>query len=208
MSDGLFTSEGPQQTVSSGMPASHHRIPWGTLALETFSIVLGVLLALGVNEWREQRATDARVAVALHSIHAELSWNRDFLQHRLQYYARMAQTLDSLETAHPEIPLSSMNVQGWRGLSPPVLRASSYDAAIATEALVEMDFEIANAIAQVYHVQAFYMKAVDKFLDIFVARQAADTGRMRSIFNEMTTMGNEVLQAYENVLPILAPEKE
>ena len=55
------------------MPASdktqaRSRRPLGPLLLEVFFIVLGVMVALAANEWRENRALDKRTDAALENI--------------------------------------------------------------------------------------------------------------------------------------------
>ncbi len=53
--------------------------PIQKLAIEVFSIVLGVLLALGVNEFREQRLHQAQAESAMHNIELEIQSNLEFL---------------------------------------------------------------------------------------------------------------------------------
>jgi len=55
------------------------KLPIQTLLIEVFSIVLGVLLALAMNEWREQRAHQSQVKAALQNISHELRSNLDVL---------------------------------------------------------------------------------------------------------------------------------
>jgi hypothetical protein len=50
-----------------------------SLAVEVLSIVLGVLLALGVNEWNENRIHSKNADKALRDIHAELLLNQKVL---------------------------------------------------------------------------------------------------------------------------------
>lgn len=59
--------------------SGHRKLPIQTLLIEVFSIVLGVLLALAMNEWREQRAHQSQVKAALQNISHELRSNLDVL---------------------------------------------------------------------------------------------------------------------------------
>ena len=49
------------------------------LVIEVFSIVLGMLLALAVNEWSEQRSQQSQAESALQNISNELRSNLEFL---------------------------------------------------------------------------------------------------------------------------------
>ena len=55
------------------------RLPIQTLLIEVFSIVLGVLLALALNEWREQHSHQSQADSALQNISNELRANLELL---------------------------------------------------------------------------------------------------------------------------------
>lgn len=59
--------------------SGRRKLPIQTLLIEVFSIVLGVLLALAMNEWREQRTHQSQVKAALQNISHELRSNLDVL---------------------------------------------------------------------------------------------------------------------------------
>jgi hypothetical protein len=69
-----------QENISEKRNTPRYRkLPIQTLLIEVFSIVLGVLLALGMNEWREQRAHQSQVKAALQNISHELRSNLEVL---------------------------------------------------------------------------------------------------------------------------------
>ena len=71
------------------MQATHQRsINWRTLLLEAFFIVLGVMLALGANDLREQRNNVRDAATALESIRDELAaWQTANVTGTISYMA-------------------------------------------------------------------------------------------------------------------------
>ncbi len=76
------------------MQATYQRsINWRTLLLEAFFIVLGVVLALGANNLREQRSNVQHAATALESIRDELETNRQAVDNALAYHAHLSDTL-------------------------------------------------------------------------------------------------------------------
>ena len=52
----------------------------GAVLIEMLPIVLGVLLALGANEWNEQRIQENRANEALEKIALEIKQNQKFMQ--------------------------------------------------------------------------------------------------------------------------------
>ena len=54
------------------LKTKRERMPIQTIVIEVVSIVLGVLLALGVNEWRAQRSQQRQADAALVNISNEL----------------------------------------------------------------------------------------------------------------------------------------
>jgi len=57
------------------MTEKQRKIPWGRLALEMLSIIIGVLVALAVDEWNEEREYRQQARTALENIHQELEKN-------------------------------------------------------------------------------------------------------------------------------------
>jgi len=55
------------------------KLPWQTILIEIFTIVLGVMLALALNQWRENRNNDALVNIALENVLRELESNQEVL---------------------------------------------------------------------------------------------------------------------------------
>ncbi len=68
-------------------------IDWRTLMLEVFFIVLGVVLALAANDWREHRSNLRHASTALESIRDELDANRQAVDNALAYHAHLYDTL-------------------------------------------------------------------------------------------------------------------
>lgn len=173
------------------------RINWAGLLLEAMSIVFAVLLALGVNEWREARREQQTVALALASIQREMEGNRLFLDRRLPYYQQVYTELDSLVAVHGEATsLRAVDVPSWRGFNPPILRRSSYEAAITTQAFSHMDFQTADALARLYSFQGFFEKLVEQVMAAALQGEYDTLREARLIFQEMNQVGGELKGYY------------
>lgn len=73
------TGDCDQSEADSGIAMTNSKT-LGRLALEVFSIVLGVLLALGVSEWQEERQRNERLQTGLANIASEPGSNLQILR--------------------------------------------------------------------------------------------------------------------------------
>ncbi len=72
---------------------AHSRRSLGRLLLEVFFIVLGVMVALAGNEWRENRALAKRTNAALENIRLEILRNQQTVQLRQPYHQAMRDSI-------------------------------------------------------------------------------------------------------------------
>ena len=77
---------------------ARYRRSLGPMLLEGFFIMLGVMVALAANEWRENHALAKRTDVALENIRLEILRNQATLQQRLPYHQAMS---DSIHVNYP-----------------------------------------------------------------------------------------------------------
>ena len=123
------------------------RWPLATLAIEVLSIVFGVLLALGVNEWRQNRANAELAERARTNLFAEIEANRNHLQiildQNLAFQRRMtaASSDDDDEVGYQ---------LAWG------LQDTAWNVARDTEALQYMPFETVYGFSAVYSFQQTY----------------------------------------------------
>lgn len=127
------------------------RLPLAAIGLEIFSIVLAVLLALGVNEWREARNNQQLAKTALRSVAEEARSNRSILKKRIAAHERLVDRLNNAQAAYFQgepfaDSLNSLDL----GLF--VMRRSAYESARASQALPHIDFAITNHLAKTEHI--------------------------------------------------------
>ena len=67
-----------------------------TLAVETISVVLGVVLALAANAWHDRRTHAAEAQEAMTAIRSELAVNDSVLHVKLIYHRAMLDSLTAL----------------------------------------------------------------------------------------------------------------
>ena len=96
------------------------RWPIQKLAIEVFSIVLGVLLALGVNEFREQRMHHKEAESAMHNIKLEIQSNQEFLTSLHENNAALLEAISDEENSEEGegnfIPGLQVDATAWKTL--------------------------------------------------------------------------------------------
>lgn len=162
-------------------PAPRRRLRWlrrgaidlGDVAVQIIAVVIGILLALFINNWVTERQQQNAVDVAVRAIHAELAANRAGLRKNAERLNRMATQLQSATENRNLAPRPCYQWPQWEGTGAVNLVDAAYQTAIATQALSHMPFEQAQRIAQAYGYQHFYQQAFSLFRSMFLTPATA-----------------------------------
>lgn len=95
---------------------------WFALGLEFFAILLGVLLALSVDEWREEREIQRNIDVAIERLNGEILENHEEIRQSLAIIEERFPKLAAVRTTG-ERPLSELTTE-FGGFSFPDLKDS------------------------------------------------------------------------------------
>jgi hypothetical protein len=139
----------------------YEAISLGDVALQIFSVVVGILLALFINNWSTARQERATVDTAMTAIRAELSANRTALRAHSARMFDMAKRTEEAPRNAGQPPRRCYEWDEWRGIGGLNLVDAAYQAAIATQALAHMPFEQASQVSQIYGWQRYFQKGFD-----------------------------------------------
>lgn len=128
-------------SAASDPPSS--RIPWLKLGVETFFVVLGVLLALALDEWRQGRRDQEVVRLALQNIRQEIQGNRIEARRALAHHHDLLRRLE----ATPGIGVA---------LKPAMIRNNAWQAAQSSQAAARMHFSSVAAFSKMEELQDAY----------------------------------------------------
>ena len=145
------------------------------MALEIFSIVLGVLLALGVSEWQENRNNAERAAVALSNIRAELQSNLDLLEIIYPNNKRIVEGISSGQAENPEDANVIPGVQ---------MRSSAWQTLGATGLSNFVEYELLIELSQLYAMIDVYKQTAYGFINANMSLAATATALDRSVDND------------------------
>jgi hypothetical protein len=120
------------------------------LLTESLLIVFSVLLALGVDEWRDGRKTQNRVDQALEGFSREVQSNRRAVANVLPYHQRLQRHYAGLTRTR----LHSMpQMEGFQGFRPANLEDAAWRTALATGVFGDMDYRTASLLSRIYTSQ-------------------------------------------------------
>ncbi|HEX8691960.1 MAG TPA: hypothetical protein VF746_06055 [Longimicrobium sp.] len=137
-------------------------LDWRPILLEAFFVVLGVVLALAANEWRQGAVNRREAATALAGVREELAANRRAVLESAEYHLRLGDTLTALvRSARPggppgAVPDPRLFDRGF--VHPAQLLSTAWDAASATDVVRHMDYGDVLTIARIYEEQRDYAR--------------------------------------------------
>lgn len=148
-------------------------LPFSALILLEIAVILvGVMLALLANEWRESRAIADSTQKALRSLASEMQHNHIQVVRTYTYYRSTLQQIDALKNIRSEeVTIGyGYELENWKGMALPMLRSSTYDMTVSTGVIKDIDFETADSLALIYNVQSV-IEQLDRAL---LARSVTD----------------------------------
>lgn len=122
------------------------------LLLESFFVVLSVVVALAVNNWRESRERVARADEARSAFANEIAANRDLLvsDDFLEHHRRLQATYAKAAAAGVADPGALFE----RGLHPPGLRDAAWRSFSTSGILADFRARDVLMLSDIYHAQA------------------------------------------------------
>lgn len=176
------------------------------MGIEVFSIVLGVLLALGVNEWRESRAEDELADRALAQIRSEAERNDRVVEDRYPYHAA---ALDSLQSYVVDLDpglgvedVSRARLGFPRGGQFAPLFSSAYEAARSSGALAHVDFETLSLLSSIYEMQQTLMDQDERVLNLLFSPINVQPGNFYYTLSLAPGLMRDVVNSEETLLEL------
>lgn len=163
--------------------------------VESVFVVGSILLALGVDQWSENRDFAELADQSLGIFEQEIIQNRARVEDVSPYHQGIRDILGQMmATPPPVIDLRRI----MEGLEPPVLLNTAWETALATGALTHMDFEAVRGLSLTYSIQ-----------ERFTTRSRADRPRIGGGDDQPAQQINEqVREAYEYMAALTGDEAE
>jgi hypothetical protein len=123
------------------------------LALESVLIVVSVLLAFGLNEWRMQRADAQLTRNVIEGLYLEIRSNLALLETMQPLHERLAKSIAAMDPAEignrPAFAvITEHRVDGGTLINPPA--EAAWQTAVSTGALRLLDYETVSVVSRIY----------------------------------------------------------
>ncbi len=176
-------------------------IDLGDLAVETFAVILGILIALTINNWSTSREKSEHLRQARAAIHDEVRTNREKLAELRDYYTGFISKAE-LQPSFTTLANACQYVDGWHGFQVPIPLSSAYETTLATGLLAQMDFAESRRIAELYAQQKWVTDFINRNLDWYIAvwsRAGAELPCAR-LFNDEKVIAERQIKVYDDYL--------
>jgi hypothetical protein len=191
--------------------AARTAAPW---LLEGIFIVVSVLLGFAATQYGERRANRELAQRAVTSLQAELEHNLATVEPYVDFHRRFAEALNSVGTAasdesgfqfylkvRPEVPKNAETDM-------PMLRRAAWDAALSSNALRLIDYDLIASLAEIYQMQDHLGAAIARapvgsqaFFD--PRERVAAVRQTQAALGEVMWAEQSLASMYRKQLPVL-----
>lgn len=192
------------------MPDSDRWRRWvPRLAVESVVVVFSILLALIVNEWRQEAEREERRERATAAIRAELLHNYRELRAVHPYHADLADTLLTLASSGAERVDGGVRPRGWT--LPTDLVSAAWAAARSTGTTSDLPYPLLLTLSRAYEEQARFQRNKNgltaEVLSLAIQRDRASLlgqpGGMAGVLSSISDWEALLLRQYERALDAL-----
>jgi hypothetical protein len=180
-----------------------------SLFIEVISIVLGVLLALGLSQWSEERQHRAQADVAIANILLEIGSNQTLL---VTIHDNNAATVSAMNNPSPGEEQSQNFIPGLQ------LQETAWEAFLSTGLSNYANYDDVLALSQLYSIQDIYKGAGRQLVEASMQVSAFAVVQEKEIdddqfqkqfliyFEMLTAIEEQLLLSYDEVVAELSSD--
>lgn len=182
------------------------------LLVESAIIVVSILLALTVDQWKQQQSEQKLALRSLQSFQQEILQNRARIEDITPYHGGLRTMLVQIDSAGTiQTPADFRRVIGFDGFQPPALLEAAWQTALATGTLTYMDYETVSALSLTYSLQRRFQQYSDVRMPTLIRNGSVTDGDMSTaIYSTITYLSelaeeeHELQAVYDQALEIIA----
>ena len=157
---------------------------------ESALIVVSILVALGLDEWREKREDDQTVQQALANFVREIGQNQSRIDDAAPFNQGLLNVLKS-RSEHNGIGSVDEFVNMVESYAPVVLQSTAWETALATGSLAKMDYNLVSALSLTYSLQNRYQVATRTgFAELTSPQNLSEEKLDLAIYNSVRYLGD------------------
>ncbi|MGB5246594.1 MAG: hypothetical protein WBN34_08595 [Woeseia sp.] len=175
---------------------------------ESALITLSILLALGLDEWREDRQNEEMIEQAMYNFLIEIRQNKARVDDAAPFNRGLS---DVLRRRHAEGGIASTSefVSIMESYSPAVLQSTAWETALATGSLAKMDYNLVTALSLTYNLQLRYQQTNRSGLELTSPQNLSSEKLDLAVYNsvrhldDVTRMETELAVVYEEAESVI-----
>lgn len=157
---------------------------------ESALIVVSILVALGLDEWRQNRQNAAVIRHALSSFLSEVQQNKIRVEDAMPFNQGLRLVLN-MHYVDNDIESVDEFVSMVETYSPVVLQSTAWETALATGSLAKMDYNLVSALSLTYSLQNRYQLASRGGFSELTSPQNLDDDRLKlAAYNSVRYLDN------------------
>lgn len=176
---------------------------------ESLLIMISILAALGLDEWRDNQQNDEIVEKAMSNFLSEIRQNKARVEDAAPFNKGLR---DVLDRRHQEGSVTSTDdfIAILESYNPVVLQSTAWDTALATGSVTKMDYNLVSALSLTYGLQERYQQATENgMVDLMGPKNLSSQGLELAIYNsiryldKVTAMETELGAVYAEAEELL-----
>lgn len=189
------------------------KLSWKKILLEALMIVLSVLLALFINEWKSNKNEQKETNIMMDNLLAEIKNNKDLLERLVPYhkavFEKVQQTAmnDSLATTFLKNGYFEWSSVAPRGVKQGDFQSIAWSIAKEEKIANRISFDESQLLFSVYEQQFRVLKTIDRIINILGSREIHREALIEESiivlaleWNEMIAQEEELGYRYEAAL--------
>jgi len=140
------------------MPSKSTSVWLPRVIFESALITVSILLALGLDEWRENREVENTIRQAMSNFLSEIRQNKARVDDAAPFNKGLHDVIDQRDK-QGDIRTMSDFIGIMDSYSPVVLQSTAWETALATGSLAKMDYGLVSALSLTYGLQSRYEQA-------------------------------------------------
>ena len=184
------------------MPSNATQVWLPQVFFESALIVVSILVALGLDEWREKRQDAEVVQHALSNFLIEIRQNSARIDHAAPFNRGLRQVLNQ-HYLDDDVTSVDEFVSMVEIYSPAGLQSAAWETALATGSLAKMDYNLVTALSLTYSLQSRYQVTTQSGMSELTSPQNLSEGKLKlAMYNsiryldQVTSMETELGLTY------------
>lgn len=188
------------------MPNSTFSVWFPRVLFESALITVSILLALGLDEWREDRQDEETVEIAMSNFLREIRQNKARVDDAAPFNRGLrnvlAQRFDDHAVGSPREMIDILE-----SYNTVVLQSTAWETALATGSVTIMEYNLVSALSLTYGLQSRYLEATSDGLSSLVRPQDMTPEQFDVLVNNATRYLDNVV-SMETELSVVYGELE